>query len=89
MPKYLHMEDIVQPTALLFAKRLKERRAQMGLSQPELAEQSGVTAAYISTIERGKGNPTLDVMINLAQALGLEVWDMIRPEPPADAENQG
>jgi transcriptional regulator with XRE-family HTH domain len=50
------------------------------LTQGQLFEQTGITAAYISQIERAQANPTLDMMVKLAQAVGLEAWDMIRPE---------
>ena len=81
MPKYLHLEDVAQPAAQLFGVRLKERRQALGLTQGQLFEQTGITAAYVSTIERGRANPTLDMMVKLAAAVGLEAWDMIRPGP--------
>lgn len=80
MPKYLEAEDLVQPAARLFGERLKERRQKLGLTQGHLFEQTGITASYISFIERGRGNPTLDMMVKLAEAVGLEAWDMIRPD---------
>lgn len=45
-------------------------------------EQTGITTTYISLVERGQANPTLDIMIKLADAVGAEAWDMIRP--PSD-----
>ncbi len=79
MPRYLQVEESGHPTAQLFGQRLKERRLALGLTQAQLFEQTGITAAYISFIERGRGNPTLDMMIKLADAVGEEAWDMIRP----------
>lgn len=81
MVKYLQVEEIGQPAAQLFGKRLKVRRQALGLTQAELFEQTGITAAYISFIERGRANPTLDMMVKLAEAVGAEAWDMIRPCP--------
>jgi transcriptional regulator with XRE-family HTH domain len=80
MPKYLDAGEIVQPAARLFGERLKARRLKLGLTQPQLFEQTGITASYISFIERGRANPTLDMMVKLADAVGLEAWDMIRPD---------
>ncbi len=79
MPRYLQVEEFGHPAAQLFGERLKERRLALGLTQAQLFEQTGITAAYISFIERGRGNPTLDMMIKLAEAVGEEAWDMIRP----------
>ena len=84
MAKFLRLDDVVQPAAILFGARLKKRREDLGLTQGQLFEQTGITAAYISQIERAQANPTLDMMVKLAPAVGLEAWDMIRPE----GENQ-
>lgn len=46
------------------------RRRALGISQAELAEQSGVSISLISKIEAGfHSNPTLDIMEKLGTAL--------------------
>lgn len=45
----------------------------MRLSQEELAARSGIDRTYISGVERGIRNPTLDVMQRIAKALGAEL----------------
>lgn len=52
-------------------KRVKQCREQLGLSQEELAEKTGLTANYISTIERGMSFPRCEKLIILLN--GLEV----------------
>lgn len=79
MPKSLHLEEIAQPAAVLFGTRLKERRKALGLSQMQLFEQTQIAPGYLSQIERGLANPTLDMMVKLSNAVGLDVWDMLRP----------
>ena len=79
MPRYLDLEEFAQPAARVFGERLKHRRQALGLTQAQLFEQTGITAAYISTIERGRANPTLDMIVKLAEAVGAEAWEMIRP----------
>ncbi|PZU06516.1 helix-turn-helix transcriptional regulator [Sphingomonas sp.] len=81
MPKTIDLEDYVQPVARLFGERLKQRRQALGLTQIQMFERTGITAAYISLIERGRANPTLDMMVKLAEAVEGEAWDMIRPAP--------
>lgn len=81
MGRYVELEEYAQPAARLFGDRLKEKRQALGLTQAQLFEQTGITASYVSAIERGRGNPTLDMMVKLAEAVGSEAWEMIRPEP--------
>jgi transcriptional regulator with XRE-family HTH domain len=56
-----------------FGLRLKTLRKEKGLSQEELAERSGLNRPYISGIEQGKRNVSLEVMEKLAEALGVEM----------------
>ncbi len=79
MARYLELDQDAHPAAKLFGERLKERRQELSLTQAQLCEQTGITAAYISFIERGRANPTLDMIVKLAEAVGAEAWDMIRP----------
>ncbi len=73
------LSDRTQAYARLFGQRLKEKRQALGLTQAGLSGQTSITAAYISLIERGCANPTLDIMIKLAKAVHGEAWDMIVP----------
>jgi len=81
MPTVIDLNDYGNPTSQLFGERLRERRRARGLTQSQICEQTGLTKAYVSLVERGRANPTLDTMIKLAEAVGAEAWDMIRPAP--------
>jgi len=48
-------------------------RNNMGLTQEQIAERSGMKQSDISRIERGKGNPSLKTLRRLAQAMDMEV----------------
>jgi transcriptional regulator with XRE-family HTH domain len=48
-------------------RRLREKR---GLTQEELADLSGFSQQYISSLEKGTRNPTVITLFELAQALG-------------------
>ena len=52
--------------------RLREWRVKRGLSQPELAERSGVPVSTISDVERG-AEPKVRTAIRLARALTARV----------------
>lgn len=57
-------------------KRIKIVRQRSGLTQDQLAEQVGLSPKYISGIERGVENPTMDILIRLAKVLGVEPYDL-------------
>ena len=46
-----------------------------------LAERAGISTQYLSNIERGKENPTLDMLFTLADALKVELADLCDYEP--------
>ena len=56
--------------------RLKELRKGKGLSQEELAEKVQTSANYLSHIERGTKNPTLDMLIKIADSMGVELPEL-------------
>lgn len=57
-------------------KRIKIVRQQSGLTQDQLAEQVRLSPKYISGIERGVENPTMDILIRVAKMLGVELYDL-------------
>lgn len=63
-------------------RRVKERRKRLGWSQQELAEKVGYAdKGLISRIESGSLNVSMDKMIKLASALGVNVADLVATEP--------
>ncbi len=61
---------------VLLGARIKELRGARRLSQEKLAEKMGANVTYLSSIERGKENPTLEFLLNLADALGVEISNL-------------
>src|SRR6478735_1965855 len=53
------------------AERVRELRAQRGLSLEALATRAGVSRSMISLIERGESSPTAVVLERLATGLGV------------------
>lgn len=56
--------------------KLKEWRKIRRLTQEQLAERAGLSYKFIGEIERGRGNPTIDTLSNLSQALALDITDL-------------
>lgn len=76
---------------LLLGARVRELRVAAGLQLSEVAEQVGVTLAFLSDLERGNKLPTLGTLDALAQSLGtsaVALLDGIYPwgsaDPPAE-----
>ena len=55
------------------ANGLKDLRAELGLTQAELAERVGVTRKTINTVENGVFTPSAMLAIKLAEALSVPV----------------
>jgi transcriptional regulator with XRE-family HTH domain len=53
--------------------KLKERRETLNVTQEQLAEISCVGLRTLKQFESGKGNPTLQTLYKLADALGLKL----------------
>jgi len=61
--------------------KIKEIRERENLSQKELSEKTGVTAAYINNLESGaKTNPSIKVLLKIAHVLGVTVDDLIEKQ---------
>ncbi|MFZ2029685.1 MAG: helix-turn-helix transcriptional regulator [Vitreimonas sp.] len=51
------------------ARNVKRKREDLGWSQEELADESGLHRTYVSGIERKVRNPTIEIVERLAKAL--------------------
>ncbi|ENG3801787.1 MULTISPECIES: helix-turn-helix domain-containing protein [Bacteria] len=58
---------------VLFGQRVKQLRLQAGMSQETFADKCGLDRTYISGIERGVRNPTLEVIEVIARGLDIEL----------------
>lgn len=62
----------------ILGANLKRLRTAKGWSQEDYAFEAGIHRTYISDIERGARNPTIEVLVKLAKPLGVEPADLIR-----------
>ncbi|MCW8087948.1 XRE family transcriptional regulator [Roseococcus sp. MDT2-1-1] len=65
------------PLGALLAARIRREREARGWSIAELAEQSGVSRAMISKVERAEASPTASLLGRLSGALGLTVSTLL------------
>jgi y4mF family transcriptional regulator len=52
---------------------IKNRRKELSITQPHLAELAKVSTNTLYKLERGQGNPSLDVLNKLVEVLGMEL----------------
>lgn len=60
-----------------FGKLLREKRHAMGISQEELAFQSGLHRTYVGSVERGERNLSLENIFLFAEALGCNPTELL------------
>ncbi|MBD2098481.1 helix-turn-helix transcriptional regulator [Trichocoleus sp. FACHB-591] len=56
-----------------FGKAIRRRRRELDITQEKLAELAELHRTYISNLERGDANPTLDMINRLAKALDISI----------------
>jgi transcriptional regulator with XRE-family HTH domain len=70
----------------LFVHNVKKWRKNMGLSQKSLAERCNAAHSYIRQIESGSGKPSFAFIGKLANALGIEVYQLFYDEAVMQSE---
>lgn len=60
-----------------FGSRVRAARLELGLSQEELAHRAESNRTYISDIERGTRNPTIEVVDRIARALSVSMGALL------------
>lgn len=57
---------------VVFGQRVRERRAEVGLSHEKLAMVVGMDRAYVGGVERGERNVSIVNIVKLARALDVD-----------------
>lgn len=71
----------VTPTARqIFGMNLRRARRLKEVSQEELAYRSNLSRTYVSEVERGARNVSIDNMGLLADAIGVPLKELVDPE---------
>ena len=63
---------------VLFGQRVKQLRLQTGMSQETFADKCGLDRTYVSGIERGVRNPTLEVIHTIANGLSISLDELFK-----------
>lgn len=62
-----------------FARNLRQWRLARGLSQEELSARAELSQTFLSQIENGNRNVSLDKIEKLAEVLQIDVTDLLNP----------
>ncbi len=65
------------------ADKIRDARAQRGMTRNALAEDSGVSLRFLAQLEGGQGNPSILVLRRIAAAMGFPPDDLLSNQPPA------
>lgn len=60
-----------------FGRNLAEARKWIGMSQVQLAQEIGVEQSQVARLENGERSPQLDRIVALADAVGVQVRDLL------------
>lgn len=67
-----------QADAERFGTVVRELRERRGWTQEQLAERAEMNASYLGFVERGDNVPTLTIIIQIAEGLGVPPEDLLR-----------
>ena len=59
-------------------EQLKAARSLLNWSQEDLALESDIATSYLCEVEKGKRNPTLNVINRLAKAFGIKIEELFK-----------
>jgi transcriptional regulator with XRE-family HTH domain len=63
----------------LLSQNIKNKRASLALSQEKLAFLAGIDRTYMSEVERELANPTIEVLLKIANALDIKPHELLKP----------
>lgn len=70
----------------VFARNVRMVRIHIGMSQERMAAEAGLDRTFVSTLELGKRNISIDNIELIAQALGEHPHELMRPDLPQERD---
>ena len=72
------------------ARLLRQKRESLGLSMNVVASRAGLSHTMISRVERELRKPTLDTLLRITGAMGIELWPLVkRAEKASSSQSEG
>ncbi|MCP3142856.1 helix-turn-helix domain-containing protein [Pyxidicoccus xibeiensis] len=67
------------------ARRIRALRERRGLTQEDFAARCGISVSFASLLERGERSPSYETLLQVATALELPLWELLRLDDAQDA----
>jgi XRE family aerobic/anaerobic benzoate catabolism transcriptional regulator len=83
-PRRAGPEDVAYLRIL--AQKIRDARAQRGMTRNALAADSGVSLRFLAQLEGGEGNPSILVLRRIASAMGFPPDDLLSEDSPPAIE---
>jgi transcriptional regulator with XRE-family HTH domain len=72
----------------LVGRNFARLRRAKGLTQEDVEARSGISQQYLSSLERGRRNPTVITLFELAQALGVSHVELVLPNEESSPKSK-
>ena len=76
----MNKQKVTTKTRLAFARNLRRERQARDISQEALAELAGLHRTYVSSVERGERNISIDNIERLARALKIQPEALLKED---------
>ena len=73
--------------SVIFGENVRLARKAAGITQVDLAADASMAKSYLSEVERGRRNPTVEVVGRIAMALGISASILMEGIPERLSEN--
>lgn len=73
----------------ILGQRIRSRRAELAMTQEELAHAAGLDRSYVGRVERGEHNLTFTVLVKLCRAMKCDVAALTVGLPRTRAPRSG
>ena len=72
---------------VLLGKRIRDERLLLRLTIEQLSERIDKSGSYVGQIERGDGKPSIETLVDIANALGTTVDNLLKDSIKANNDN--
>lgn len=71
----------------IFRRNVERHMQQQGLNEATVAKKAGVATKTVNNALAGRHSSQIDILVKIANAIGVEFWMLWLPEPPTDPKN--